>query len=303
MGTNGRKKEARRICHAKTRSHGGLVDCGVPSRLPEDYTCIMIPALRITAEFLNDLYFRLNRREYVHPDPIEAIYPFEWIEDREAAGMIAAALAFGRATSIVAAANSIVQALGPSPSKILQESGYPKLSSLFRGFRYRWARAEDLCGLLAGIGRLQAEYGGLNACFLNCDANPEMRDRCGLQIARVSSFLLKLRQGSKDYNCLIPFPEPAGAWKRVHLFLRWMIRCDAIDPGGWKGIEPSELIVPLDTHVHRFALEWGLTKRKQSGAAAALEITSSLKNFSPDDPVKYDFAISRLGIRRMTPSE
>ena len=76
-----------------------------------------------------------------------------------------------------------------------------------------------------------------------------------------------------------------------------MIRKDRVDPGGWAGIPLSKLIIPLDTHMHRISLALNLTKRKQANMVTALEITAGFKRLVPDDPVKYDFALTRFGIR------
>ncbi|MCK4410112.1 MAG: DUF2400 family protein, partial [Candidatus Eisenbacteria sp.] len=97
--------------------------------------------------------------------------------------------------------------------------------------------------------------------------------------------------------CPLPDPARGSACKRLHLFLRWMVRSDDVDPGGWDAVPASKLIVPLDTHMHRFSLLLGLTDRKQANGRTALEITRAFRSFSPDDPVKYDFSLTRLGIR------
>jgi uncharacterized protein (TIGR02757 family) len=76
-----------------------------------------------------------------------------------------------------------------------------------------------------------------------------------------------------------------------------MVRCDDVDPGGWESIPASSLIVPLDTHMFRIAGQLGLTKRKQVNLKTALEITNGYKRWSPEDPVRYDFALTRFGIR------
>jgi len=85
--------------------------------------------------------------------------------------------------------------------------------------------------------------------------------------------------------------------KRLHLFLRWMVRRDEVDPGGWESVTPARLIVPLDTHMHRIALRLGLTSRKQANLRTAGEITAAFRALERDDPVRYDFCLTRLGIR------
>jgi uncharacterized protein (TIGR02757 family) len=98
-------------------------------------------------------------------------------------------------------------------------------------------------------------------------------------------------------NSLVPQPEGGGASKRLHMFLRWMIRRDAVDPGLWQGFAPRQLLMPLDVHSFRQCRRLGLTRRRQANLASVEEITRSLGRLRPDDPVRYDFALSRLGIR------
>lgn len=85
--------------------------------------------------------------------------------------------------------------------------------------------------------------------------------------------------------------------KRLNLFLRWMVRSDAVDPGGWSGIKPSQLLIPLDTHMHKISLLLGFTKRAQSDIKTVIEVTDALRKISPEDPIKYDFVLTRFGIR------
>ena len=70
-----------------------------------------------------------------------------------------------------------------------------------------------------------------------------------------------------------------------------------MDPGGWNVIAPSKLIMPIDTHIHRISLMLGLTNRKSADLKTALEISDFLGLCSLTDPVKFDFPLSRLGIR------
>jgi uncharacterized protein (TIGR02757 family) len=76
-----------------------------------------------------------------------------------------------------------------------------------------------------------------------------------------------------------------------------MVRRDAVDPGGWAGVPTSLLVVPLDTHMHRIGLALGLTRRRGADRETALEVTESLSRLAPEDPVRYDFALTRLGMR------
>lgn len=92
------------------------------------------------------------------------------------------------------------------------------------------------------------------------------------------------------------FPKNAeSACKRLNMLLRWMARKDSpVDLGLWD-IDPSKLIIPVDTHVHRMALDLGLTKRRQADMKTALEITDAMREIWPEDPAKGDFALFGYG--------
>ena len=89
--------------------------------------------------------------------------------------------------------------------------------------------------------------------------------------------------------------EPISAYKRYNMWLRWMVRKSDIDLDLFDKISPSALILPLDTHTHKVSLKIGLCSRKSYDYKAAFEITQNLRQFDPQDPIKYDFAIYRLG--------
>ena len=94
-----------------------------------------------------------------------------------------------------------------------------------------------------------------------------------------------------------PDPAAGSACKRLHLFLRWMVRSDDVDPGPWTSVPAGKLVIPLDTHLHRLAAKLGATRRRSADRTTALEITEAFRRIRPDDPVRYDFALTRLGIR------
>ena len=95
---------------------------------------------------------------------------------------------------------------------------------------------------------------------------------------------------------LLPSPADGSACKRLNLFLRWMVRKDAVDPGPWTSVPGAKLVVPLDTHMFRIARGLGLTPRRQADLKIALEITAGFRAIRPDDPVRYDFSLTRLAL-------
>ncbi len=96
---------------------------------------------------------------------------------------------------------------------------------------------------------------------------------------------------------LLPCPTRGSCCKRLNLWFRWMVRSDAVDPGGWVGVSPSVLLVPLDTHMWKVGRSLGFTARKCPDLKAVLEITDGFRGLCPCDPVRYDFTLTRFGIR------
>lgn len=242
---------------------------------------------------LEQMYRRVTRREMVHPDPLEFLYRYEDALDREVAGMVASALAYGRVGQILISVGRVLDTLGARPAFFLREAKFGQLKELLSDFRHRFHDGTDVAALLTGIGRVQREHGSLEACFtagVKSEGQP--------LLASLKAFTDELRMAARHpLNHLLADPAGGSACKRLHLFLRWMVRRDAVDPGGWTVLSPARLIMPLDTHIHRLARQWGLTQRASADARTALEVTDAFRRVRPDDPVRYDFALSRIGIR------
>ena len=243
---------------------------------------------------LEALYRRYNSRQWVHPDPLEFLYRYEDPADREIAGFIASSLAYGRVAQILASVARVLDPIGGSPARFLDETSPEKLASMFGTFVHRFTTGSELVSMLAGLKGVRRQFGSLERCFLE-GHSPEddtVIPALGFLLSRVGV------TGDSGCNSLLPLPERGSACKRHHLFLRWMVRKDGVDPGGWDSVSPSQLVVPLDTHMYRIGLSWGFTERKSAGGAAALDLTMAFRKIAPEDPVRYDFALTRLGIRK-----
>ena len=246
---------------------------------------------------LERLHRQLNRREFVHPDPLEFLYPYDDPDDREVVGMIASTLAYGRVKQILKSVSNALERMGPDPAAFVRDSSPDSLRRAFEGFKHRFTTGDDLCSMLDGVRAVVDEHGTLGGLF-----SALMRPDDETVLPALTSFVGAITDAScaaagVEGACPLPDPGRGSACKRLHLFLRWMVRRDDVDPGGWDTVPASKLIVPLDTHMHRLSLLMGLTERKQANGRTALEITSAFREFSPEDPVKYDFALTRLGIR------
>jgi uncharacterized protein (TIGR02757 family) len=183
----------------------------------------------------------------------------------------------------------------PEPAHILKESSIKNLRKEFRSFRHRFTSGEDLVWMLECMSKTIRRHGSLENCFLE-GMQPEEET----VLPALSRFIEALAGGRKavQSHWILASPWKSSACKRLHLYLRWMVRSDEVDPGGWSRVPAAKLIVPLDTHMFRIARETGWTDRRQAGAATALEVTEALRKINPEDPVRYDFALTRLGILR-----
>ncbi len=249
--------------------------------------------LAVSKKNLEALYVKYNRREFVHPDPLEFLYNHNDLCDREIVGLVASSLAYGHVKQILKSVSTVLEPMKPTPSAFLKRAGEKTLLRTYKNFKHRWSTGSEIAAMLSGAGRMIELYGSLQKCFL---AGLNGADKTVLPA--LASFVNDL-VGASNGNCssLLPSPERGSACKRLNLFLRWMVRHDDVDPGGWSCVAPSKLIVPLDTHMYRTGKALGFTNRKQAKMKAALEITEAFREFSPDDPTKYDFALTRLGIR------
>ncbi len=251
--------------------------------------------------------YRLYGPETADTDPI--VFPMRYpsAEDREVAGWIASAFAYGQVSTIQQNVGRLLAALGPRPAAALD--GIRDFRAFGRealaGFRHRFHGARDAAALLFVIARAREEGGGSVRGFFEAQQRDEDRDVGGLltrAVARIESFDYRPVLGTRAIAPRSPvrffFPDPAdgSACKRWNLYLRWMVRSDAVDFGLWPGIPVHRLVVPTDTHVHRIARRLGLTRRRVADWKAARQITDALARFDPRDPVRFDYALCRIGI-------
>ena len=241
---------------------------------------------------LDTIYRQYNRRSLVHPDPLEFLYFYKNIRDREIAGLIASALAYGKVAQILKSVSSVLDIMGESPYHFLQNSDKKFFLRRFKEFRHRFADGKNFAALLYGTKNVINRFGSLNNCF-GAGLAPGHENT----FSAMTFFVNELTASGNNSGHLLAHPEKGSACKRMNLFLRWMVRRDRVDPGGWKGIDKSQLIVPVDTHMLKIGSMLGFTSRKNADIKTALEITEGFKIFALEDPAKYDFALTRFGIR------
>jgi uncharacterized protein (TIGR02757 family) len=170
------------------------------------------------------------------------------------------------------------------------------LFGTFSSFKHRFTTGQELASMLWGIRCAIERYSSLYHCFMD-----SLSDDDDTTLRALSAFVDEIRSGMVEgQNSLLPCPDRGSACKRLNLFLRWMVRRDRVDPGGWNRVSASKLIVPLDTHMFRICRLLHLTDRRQADMSTAIEVTYAFRRFAPEDPVRYDFALTRLGIRNDT---
>lgn len=242
---------------------------------------------------LDDIYRQYNKASFVHPDPLEFLYFFKDIRDREIVGLIASALAYGRVDMIIKSVSSVLDIMNKSPYLFLQNADKKFLLQKYKQFRHRFADGKNLAALLYGAKNVIDRFGSLNNCFVSGLSSDHKNI-----LPAMTFFSHELILSDNNPGHLIARPEKGSACKRMNLFLRWMVRKDRVDPGGWNNIDKSKLIIPVDTHMHKIGVMLGFTSKKQANMKTAIEITQGFKNISPKDPAKYDFALTRFGIRK-----
>jgi uncharacterized protein (TIGR02757 family) len=259
-----------------------------------------------TREFCDRAYALFHHPAYVSPDPLEVVREYQRLADREVIGLIASSLALGRVDGIVRAVRGVVARLrdgSASPADVVACESLSGLRVRCEGFRYRFFDAEQLYGLLLGIRSVLVRHGSIEACFGEGVTRLwPARDPSDVAVAGLGFLVDAVAGGSGgrlDRSILLAHPVRESACKRLMLYLRWLVRRDEIDPGGWQVVGPESLIIPVDTHVLRVARALGIATRSQATLSVAREITTAMRLLCPEDPVRYDFCLTRPGIHPM----
>jgi len=229
----------------------------------------------------------------IEPDPLQLVLRYSDPRDQEVAGLLAGAFAYGRADIVVKNVGSVLDRMLPSPYEYLVNFDRAEARRRFAGFSHRFHKTPELVSLLSCIAAAIREHHTLGELFRACydDSDHDI----GPSLTRFVDALIGPRR-TKALDYLLTSPANHSACKRMNLFLRWMVRRTPPDLGIWTFVDPAKLVMPVDTHVHRIATFLGLNTRKSADWKAARALTDRLANFDRSDPVRYDFAICRLGI-------
>jgi uncharacterized protein (TIGR02757 family) len=261
-------------------------------------------------QFLDQVFDQYHSKRYLDSDPLEFVHKYKSVEDKETVALVAALLAYGNVKQIrrsVATLLGCMASVAPEgPAAFVDALGRPAFEKKARqaldGFVHRFNTGADLFLLLRLLHESRRAFGSLGAHFLS-GLSVDDRDIGKALNTLISDWRSDAGSTQRYFRYLLTAPADGSCCKRWCMLLRWMGRSDELDPGLWskskfgeQGLRTDQLVIPLDTHTGRISQALGLTKRRSLGWDAALEVTDKLRACDSDDPVRYDFALARLGI-------
>lgn len=240
---------------------------------------------------LDELVDRYNRPSFIEDDPIQIPHRFQDKQDIEISGLLTATIAWGQRKTILNNADKLMQIMGHAPHDFVLNASEKELEEI--QFVHRTFNETDLRYFIKTLRSIYLDNNSLEGLFLPAKEESDLFPA----IERYRQFLIDLNEPGRTSKH-IANPAKGAAAKRIHMFLRWMVRKDdrGVDFGIWNTIPMSKLSCPLDVHTGNNARSLGLLKRKQNDRRAVEELDSSLRSMDSSDPVKYDFALFGMGV-------
>jgi len=244
-------------------------------------------------EFLDQQAFLINRPEFISDDPVQFPRRFEDLRDIEIVSLLASMIAWGKRTMICRNADKLLTLMGHDPYHYVMDEGYLDLNPEINIHRTFFAR--DLRHFLTGLREIYRRFGSIDAFSASVNAADDYAPAWKL-VEEMNKIITDANDGVMSKRGL-PNNLKTTALKRVNMALRWLVRDDGIvDMGVWKSIPKSKLYIPLDVHVGNTARDLGLLVRKQDDRKAVEELTARLREYRPDDPTYYDYALFGIGV-------
>ena len=239
---------------------------------------------------LDEKFACYNCKEFIKNDPISFPHSFTRREDVEIAALLASTIAWGNRKMILSSGRKMFcDIMHSAPYDYVMSGEWERLDD--RMNIHRTFFASDFKYICRGLRNIFSKHGTMETLFLGCSVWD------GIENLRRE--MAGANDGATTRHISNPVAQkgkPASACKRLHMMLRWLCRKDGIvDLGIWQGVSQAELMIPLDVHVARTARQLGIVTRKQNDRKTVEELTAQLRKLSPDDPVKYDFALFGVG--------
>lgn len=249
-----------------------------------------------------EYHYKAFDRTKLEPDPLQFLHMFKDERDIEVVGLIASIFAYGNVKQIENTLKKLLIAFNGRPYHYIQNLSLSKDSENISGIKHRFYTEDDVVKLFLILNKEIKKYESIKQIFLQGYNISDENVKNGISYFSnhfLNSFNQSFGKISNGIKFMFPLPKKGSACKRMNLFLRWMVRKDELDFGLWKEIPTAKLVVPVDTHIARICKSLKLTRRKNVSWQMAEEITMNLKRFDAHDPVKYDFAICHIGIRKL----
>lgn len=234
-----------------------------------------------------------NQAAFIQNDPIQIPHLFTAKEDIEIAGLLVATIAWGQRKTILSNGLRMMQLMDNKPYEFVMHASAKALQGL-TGFVHRTFNADDFLGMVHCLRHTYSHFGGLEELFLkHLQRNNQ---NMGLALAGFRHDFLQGPHLERTEKHVANVLTNSSA-KRLNMYLRWMVRKDTkgVDFGLWQ-IPQNLLLCPLDVHSGRTARRLGILQRTNDDFKAVMELTDKLKQFDPDDPIKYDFALFGMGV-------
>lgn len=245
-------------------------------------------------QLLDEKYEEYCSTDFIESDPISIPHQFEDKQDIEISGLLAATIAWGQRPMIIKNANKIMNLMGKEPYRFVMEHSEDDLNAL-DGFVHRTFNSTDLKHFVKALNHIYSKHQSLEDVFLNGIQDGDINLKNSIHYFKQKMFSVPHQNRTQKH---VADPLKGSSAKRLNMYLRWMCRPNdkGVDFGIWKRIPTSVLSCPLDVHSGRNARQLGLLYRKQNDWKAVEELDCALRNFHPEDPVRYDYALFGLGV-------
>jgi uncharacterized protein (TIGR02757 family) len=245
-------------------------------------------------ELLEQKYRLYAIPSFVENDPILIPKRYSKKEDIEIAAFLSATIAWGQRKSIISSASGMMNAMSNEPFNFIMKASEQELYNASQQFKHRTFNSDDGLFFLHSLRNIYMNYGGLESVFTTAYSRQESVENALIGFRKVFFKTEHLRRSQKHVSNV----ATGSSAKRLNMYLRWMVRSDkeGVDFGLWNSINIKSLYLPLDVHTGRVARSLGLLQRKQNDWKAVQELTHTLRQFDPADPVKYDFALFGMGV-------
>ncbi len=236
---------------------------------------------------------RIDSPDFIGEDPVQFPRRFSKLPDIEVAAMLSSMIAWGNRKMICRDCDRMLKLMADDPAAFTLEGAYEEIPDELNIHRTFFGR--DLKYFLRGMRKILKDYGSLDAFSAHIGAGET--EVPSWRLAEEMLNVLRQENGGKDDSRCLPTNLKTTALKRLNMALRWLVRNDGIvDMGVWKSISPAKLYIPLDVHVGRISRDLGLLQRKSNDRKAVEELTAKLREFRPEDPCWYDYALFGIGI-------